>query len=192
MVGSAGYPECSEPHRTRPRLQLSPITPCSQQTTITTSSRGSRPDWAECVHLSSRKLNDSGLWAVVLPHTPRTARGIDGKSRSVAQVLWPLFIGGVPGIIDVTLINDDTPHILSVGTLDVLGTVLDLSASSEVLTKVHSKVVLDRSPRGHRHESVAGQGEFSDMLVAPADTKRYGVTAEDFSLQTSSKKTPWI
>ena len=78
---------------------------------------------------------------------------------------------------------------LSVGTLDVLGKVLDLSADSAVLTKVDAKVLLDRSR--HRGVSVAGPGEFSDLVVAPVVTKRYNVTAEDFSLwELEPKITP--
>ena len=35
-----------------------------------------------------RKRRESGLMAVVLPHTPRTATGTGGKLTSVAQVLF--------------------------------------------------------------------------------------------------------
>ena len=64
-----------------------------------------------------QQLSESGLKTVVLLHTPRTARGIGCKSTPVPQVSLPLFIGGVPGIMEVTLISDDIPHILSVGGL---------------------------------------------------------------------------
>ena len=70
---------------------------------------------------------------------------------------------------------------LSVGTLDVLGTVLDLSINTAVPTKVLSKVSLDRSTDGHRHLSVGGSGQFTDVIVAPEVTKCYGVTAETLS-----------
>ena len=69
------------------------------------------------------QLYESGWKVVVLR---RTARGIRGKSTWVEQVLLQLFVGGVPGIIEVTLINAYIPHIVSV---------------------VHSKVSLGRSPK---------------------------------------------
>ena len=72
------------------------------------------------------------------------------------------------------------------GTLDVLGTVLDLSAKPTVLTKVHSRVLLGGTLGGHPHVSVSVPDEFSDLVVGPEVTKRFGVTAEDFSLRTSS------
>ena len=79
---------------------------------------------------------------------------------------------------------------LYVGTLDVLERVQDLSANSAVLTKVHPKV-LAGSPGGHRHVPVAGQGKFSEFVVFPEAAKFHDVTAEDFSLWTSSHKSPF-
>ena len=72
---------------------------------------------------------EQGLEAVVLPLAPFTAHNIGGKSTSIAQVYLPLFIREVPGIIEATWIDEGVPHISSVGTLDVLGAVLDLSTN---------------------------------------------------------------
>ena len=93
----------------------------------------------------------------------------------------------IPGIIEgYAGQRGHSAQFLSVGTLDVLGTVLDLSGNPTVLTKVHSKVLLGGTPGGHPHVSVSGPDLFSDLVVGPEVTKRYGVTAEYFSLQTSS------
>ena len=48
--------------------------------------------------------------------------GNSGPSRSVAgRVLLPLFIGVVRGVVEVEFIEEAVPHILTVGTLYVLG-----------------------------------------------------------------------
>ena len=107
-------------------------------------------------------------------------RGIGGKWTS-------LFVGGVLGINELTLVNEDMPRIMSVGTLDELEKVLDMSANSAVLTKVHFKLFLDGSPSGHRLVSVAVSSEYSDVVEAPrCDSRR--ILAPDLE----SNITLWI
>ena len=57
-------------------------------------------------------------------HASSTTRGIGVTPVSRARVALPLCIGG---IIEATLIDEDIPQTLSVGTLDVLGTVIGLA-----------------------------------------------------------------
>ena len=95
--------------------------------------------------------------------------------------MFPSFIGGVPGIIEVTLIDEDVAHSLSVGTLDVLGTIfVQLSSFGE---RTLQSIAGPITPR-----SVDGSGRFADFVVAPEVTKRCGVAGEDFSLRPNSQK----
>ena len=76
-----------------------------------------------------QKLCEHDLTAIVLPQATRTAKSSGAKSTS-------MFICGVPRTIEATLIDEDVPHIESVGSLNMLGTMLDLSTNLAVFTNV--------------------------------------------------------
>ena len=84
-------------------------------------------------------------------------------------------------MIEATLIDERFPHVVRLGTLHVLEAVVDLSASSAILTSVQFNLSLDRLPGGHLHVSVTGSGRISDLIVPLEVTKRHGVTATDLS-----------
>ena len=140
---------------------------------------GSGPDRAKCVHLSSMKIR------CVWTEGGRTASHASARERRWAQV--DLGRGIVAAVHRRSFRThrgyaDQRGHSTHfVGGLDVLGT---------VQTKVHSKVLLDRSSFGHRHVSIAGPGELSDFFCCSKGMKRYGVTAQDLSLRTSSQTSP--
>ena len=58
-------------------------------------------------------------------------------------------IGGVSGIVDAALIEEDVPLRVSMGTLDISGTVLDLSRNQAWLTAVGESVPFRAVPGGH-------------------------------------------
>eukprot|EP00959_Pyramimonas_sp_CCMP1952_P405885 8506401-Pyramimonas_sp.AAC.1 len=57
---------------------------------------------------------------------PRAAHGVGGSATVLCSILFPLCLGGVLGVVETTVLEDDVPRILSVNFLDFLGCTIDL------------------------------------------------------------------
>ena len=53
------------------------------------------------------KLKDHGLQPVILPGDPPPASGIGGQARPLFCALTPCFLGGKPGVVKLTVLDED-------------------------------------------------------------------------------------
>ena len=62
---------------------------------------------------------------VKLDEAPPPALGIGGKAKVLFTALSPCFLGKFPGIVKLTVIDEDVPHLLSIGLLEHARAVID-------------------------------------------------------------------
>eukprot|EP00971_Amphidinium_carterae_P329936 6462747-Amphidinium_carterae.1 len=73
------------------------------------------------------KLRERGLQAIPVSATIRSAKGIGGTSRTLGSFNIPMALGGICGVVTVTIVDEpEIPHLLPVGLMQGLGLVLSL------------------------------------------------------------------
>ena len=63
-------------------------------------------------------LGRQGLKCVVLKGEPTAAHGVGGRAKPLFNALVPCVLGRVPGVIKVTVVQENIPQLLSVGLLE--------------------------------------------------------------------------
>ena len=61
------------------------------------------------------KLKENGLRTIKLQETPSKASGVGGVAKTLFMALAPCILGGQPGVIKLTVVEDDIPQLLSIG-----------------------------------------------------------------------------
>ena len=62
-----------------------------------------------------QSLAQVGLRAIVLSEDPPTAAGIGGNAKPLYNALAPVFLGGAPGVVKLTVLQEEVPQLLSIG-----------------------------------------------------------------------------
>jgi hypothetical protein len=75
------------------------------------------------------KLAALGLRPVILKETPSSASGIGGKARPLFSALTPCSLGGFPGVVKLTVLEEDIPNLLSIGLLEMAKSVIDTESN---------------------------------------------------------------
>ena len=75
------------------------------------------------------KLATLGLRPVILKESPSSASGIGGKARPLFSALTPCSLGGFPGVVKLTVLEEDIPHLLSIGLLEMAKSVIDTESN---------------------------------------------------------------
>ena len=134
-----------------------------------------------------QRLRQLGLRPVKLDEQPTKASGIGGQARPLFNALVPVFIGEKPGVLKMTVLQEDVPHLLSIGLLEHLGSIND-TTKDEVQFKlfgVSSKMT--RLPSGHRLLDVA-TGDGSAFSVPEQISSQFGLELKDFQIEDSSDR----
>jgi len=73
----------------------------------------------------TKVLHAAGLQPVKIDKPVNTPTGIGGSARALYAVLLPISPGGVPGVLEMTVLEGNVPPLLSVGFLDYLKASID-------------------------------------------------------------------
>ncbi|CAE7574436.1 C15C7.7 [Symbiodinium natans] len=92
-----------------------------------------------------RPLGLKGCWT----DKATQARGIGGAAKTVGVCEVPIGLGGVPGVLELTVVAEDVPLLLPVSLLRALGSVIDLSKDKITFSKVNGECNMTTLPSGH-------------------------------------------
>ena len=95
-------------------------------------------------------LQAVGLRPIKLDKVAQTPSGIGGMAKALGVVLLPISPGGVPGVLEMTVLEGSIPPLLSVGFLDFLGTTIDLEKNQIRFSTLGLELSMAKLPSGHR------------------------------------------
>eukprot|EP00913_Durusdinium_trenchii_P002901 g2688.t1 len=101
------------------------------------------------------KLAQVGLQAIKLDEIPGKAAGVGGSAKTLFMALSPCILGGQPGVIKLTVVEDDVPQLLSIGLLEHGEAVIDTGTDKILFRKFGTEARMTRLPSGHRTLDVA-------------------------------------
>ena len=97
-----------------------------------------------------KQLENVGLKTVEVPTSSAIPSGIGGPARVKRAMLVPVSIGGVPGVLYMTVLAANIPPLLSVGFLEHLGAKIDLINNVALFQSIEVSVGMRRLSTGHR------------------------------------------
>ena len=107
------------------------------------------------------RLAIAGLAPVILDEVPPQAAGIGGSARPLFNALTPIFLGGKPGIVKLTVLADEIPELLSIGLLEHTGAIIDTESNEIKFKRLQTAAHMKRLESGHRVLDVTlGAGQF--------------------------------
>ena len=131
----------------------------------------------------SSELNKKGFKPVILPEAPSPAAGIGGQAKPLFSALAPCFLGKYPGVIKLTVIEEDIPHLLSIGLLEHAKAIIDTEANTIHFKAFDETAQMSRLESGHRLlDVVSGAKPFE---IPPQVLEEYGLRPQDFRFNTS-------
>ena len=133
------------------------------------------------------KLKENGLRTIKLQETPSKASGVGGAAKTLFMALAPCILGGQPGVIKLTVVEDDIPQLLSIGLLEHGHAVIDTKEDKIHFKRFDTMARMWRLPSGHRTLAVA-EWDGSDFPVPPQVTEKYGLPAGAFNLHSSDRE----
>ena len=111
------------------------------------------------------------------------ARGVGGEAKCKGVVEIPLGVGGVCGVLEATVVQEDVPLLLPVKLLRELRAVIDFSKDQLILKKFGAESMLSTLPSGHVAVSITDFGKGGWQL--PVEAKAKGLIESDFRVQHS-------
>ena len=133
------------------------------------------------------KLKENGLKTIKLQETPSKASGVGGAAMTLFMALAPCILGGQPGVIKLTVVEDDIPQLLSIGLLEHGHAVIDTKEDKIHFKRFDTMAKMWRLPSGHRTLAVA-EWDGSDFPVPPQVTEKYGLPAGACNLHSSDRE----
>eukprot|EP00435_Cladocopium_sp_Y103_P033995 s1227_g8.t1 len=108
-----------------------------------------------------QRLAQFGLKPVILDEDPPTAAGIGGSAKPLYNALAPVFLGGVPGVVKLTVLAEEVPQLLSIGLLEHTKALIDTDSNQITFKALSSSAPMQRLESGHRAlDIVRGAGKF--------------------------------
>ena len=96
------------------------------------------------------KLAVAGLRPIPIDDEPAKASGIGGQATTLFMALILTILGGAPGIVRVTVVLEDIPHLLSIGLLESAGSVIDTKKNMIRFEEHGAQDQMMRLKSGHR------------------------------------------
>ena len=129
----------------------------------------------------NERLRSQGLRVLRLAAKPPAAHGVGGKATPLFQALIPCILAGVPGVVKVTVIEENIPHLISVGLLEATGAAIDMRRNTVVYQELGVSEPMQRLRSGHRVVDIAAWrgGEFP---TPPHLQEEFGLTKGAFNL----------
>lgn len=131
-----------------------------------------------------KKLASCGLQPVQLDEEPGAASGVGGKAKTLFLALIPCVLGGAPGIVKITVVQQDIPHLLSIGLLESLGSVIDIKGNVLKYENYDSEDPMHRMASGHRTIDVT-KWDGGEFPVPQQVREQYGLQSGAFNLDDS-------
>ena len=127
------------------------------------------------------RLRDQGLRCLRLAEAPPAAHGVGGQASPLYQALVPCMLAGIPGVIKVTVIREDIPHLLSVGLLEATGAVIDMQRNAIDYKELGTSEAMIRMRSGHRVVDIASWKTGDSFPVPPHLSSEFGLTEGAFN-----------
>eukprot|EP00971_Amphidinium_carterae_P290232 5762779-Amphidinium_carterae.1 len=119
-----------------------------------------------------------------LEKRPQAAAGVGGKAHPLFQALIPLaFPGADIGFVEVTVVDADLPHLLSVGLLTHLGAVINLEENTLELRAMNKVFPMTRTPEGHCYVDVANWSGSEPIVMSAQAAQGYGVSPDALQMK---------
>ena len=123
------------------------------------------------------ELSRSGLRVVQVPAPKSAPTG--GAARVAKAVLAPISPGGVPGVVQFVVIEDNIPPLLSVGLLEHLGARIDLVSNNIHFHNIDVGMRMTNLPSGHRAIQLV-QWAGGPFPVPPSAKEQFGLADDAF------------
>ena len=129
----------------------------------------------------TKVLHAAGLQPVKIDKPVNTPTGIGGSARALYAVLLPISPGGVPGVLEMTVLEGNVPPLLSVGFLDYLQASIDLAKNKIAFRSLDLELSMNKISTGHRTIPLVqwGGGEFP---IPPEVQQKYDLPDQAFNL----------
>ena len=131
-----------------------------------------------------KELRKSGLQPVKLQEKPSPASGVGGRATTLFTSLIPFTLGGAPGIVKVTVVKEDIPHLLSIGLLESAGSIINTRTNAIHYENFGTEDTMLRMSSGHRTVCVASWPG-GDFPVPEEVQEKYNLGPGDFNLDHS-------
>ena len=86
-----------------------------------------------------RRLQEVGLKPIKLSERPQAASGVGGEAKPLFSSLVPIVLGKQPGVIKLTVLDQDIPQLLSIGLLEFTGSIVDINSNTITFCKFGSQ-----------------------------------------------------
>ena len=126
-------------------------------------------------------LQAVGLRPIKLDKVAQTPSGIGGMAKALGVVLLPISPGGVPGVLEMTVLEGSIPPLLSVGFLDFLGTTIDLEKNQIRFSTLGLELSMAKLPSGHRTISLV-QWDGQPFPIPEEVSQKYDLAPGAFNL----------
>lgn len=127
------------------------------------------------------RLAKVNLQPIVLDEAPSDASGIGGKAKPLFMALTPCCLGGYPGVVKLTVLQEDVPHLLSVGLLEMAKSVIDTGENMIFFKAFGTESALKRLNTGHRLLDVATWSG-DEFPIPDQIANEYGLAPGSFNL----------
>ena len=139
-------------------------------------------------HKLSDRLAQSGLQPVILPGSPPSASGIGGQAKPLFCALAPCFLGGKPGVVRLTVLDEDIPHLISIGLLEFSKAVIDTDDNTIFFKAFNRKADMTRLESGHRIVDVGSSLDAGELEVPSQILEEFGLKPDAFKLDLKSEE----
>ena len=126
-----------------------------------------------------------GLQPIRVEKVASVPSGIGSVAKPKFVALIPISPGGTPGILEMTVLEERIPPLLSVGFLDFLGAVISLPDNKVFMKKLDVELPMRRLPTGHRTINVV-QWTGGTFPVPLEVQRKFGITEGAFNKDASA------
>lgn len=132
-------------------------------------------------------LRTAGLRVVDVDAPITVPMGIGGAAEALRTILVPISPGGVPGVLEMTVLKNDIPPLLSVGFLDFLKAKIDLDKNVINLTGIGVRLTMGKLSSGHRTIPLVQWSKASGPFPVPKEIQdKYGLDSNVFDIDAPS------
>ena len=131
------------------------------------------------------ELAKGGLRTVRLTEKPAPASGVGGRASTMFTALVPCILGGAAGVVKVTVVEEDIPHLLSIGLLESAGAVINTASNVIEFRNIGTEDSMVRIKSGHRVLNIAKWS--GEQFPVPEEVKdQYGLEPGAFNLPSEA------
>ena len=127
-----------------------------------------------------KALAKNGWKAPRLSGEPPPANGVGGAAQALYYAMIPISLGGKLGFVKTKVLDCDIPHLLSVGLLDHVGSIIDLPRDRILFDDSSEVSACRRLDSGHRTLSILPSQAFSPGVIPPRMCEDLNLKPLDF------------